>query len=130
MLENELFDNWFKPIIITVGYQSSPEEMQNIYKTNIKIKQVIAGQPINSEGSRCNYSCDIENHHLHTYCKACKTNLPYNTVEHECIIGYKLGQIQPDMDPRYLDNQIWWNEPIEVKTQALETQMQVLHRIL
>src|SRR4051794_34287452 len=104
--------------------------MQDIYKANIKIKQVIAGQPINTRGSRCNYSCDIENHYLHTYCKACKTNLLYNTVEYECVIGYKLDQIQPDMDLIYLDNQIWWNEPIEVKTQSLKTQMQVLHRIL
>ena len=107
MLENELLDDWFKPIITIVEYQSPLEEMQDIYRANIKIKQVITGQPINSRGSKCNYSCDIENHHLHIYCKACKMNLPYNTVEHECIIGYKLDQIQPDMDPKYLDNQIW-----------------------
>src|SRR3954453_23325235 len=61
MLKNELFDNWFKPTVTTVGYQSPSEEMQDIYKANIKIKQVIAEQPINTEESKCNYSCDIEN---------------------------------------------------------------------
>jgi hypothetical protein len=34
------------------------------------------------------------------------------------------------MDLIYLDNQVWWDELIEVKAQSLEIQMQVLHRTL
>src|SRR5262249_34958706 len=56
-------------------------------------------------------SCDTENHHLHFYCKWCRKNLPYNTTIHKCKMGLDLGQIHPDMDPKYLTNYRWWTEP-------------------
>ncbi|GBC49993.2 retroviral-like aspartic protease 1 [Rhizophagus irregularis DAOM 181602=DAOM 197198] len=39
------------------------QAIENMYLENIKIKQVIAGQPINHGGSRCTMECDTENHH-------------------------------------------------------------------
>jgi hypothetical protein len=66
------------------------------------MKNVIAGQPIIRGGSHCTNACDIENHHTHTYCKACKRNLPYGTIVHNCIIGFELGKTRPGMDPAYL----------------------------
>lgn len=61
--------------------------------------------------------CDIENHHIHCYCKMCKRNLPYGTVYHNCIVGFRPGQIKPDMNPNYLINDPWWEEPLAVKKQ-------------
>ncbi|CAB4434010.1 unnamed protein product [Rhizophagus irregularis] len=82
-----------------------------MYLENIKIKQVIAGQPINHDGSCCTMECDTENHHVHTYCTMCKKNLFYGTTIHDCIIGFTLGKIRPDMNPEYLINNQWWKEP-------------------
>ena len=79
-------------------------------------KQVIAGQPITRGGSKCTWECDTKNHHVHTYCKACKRNLPYGTTLHDCIIGFGgRGKIQPDMNPAYLVRVPWWKEPIKVQ---------------
>src|SRR6266536_1664007 len=96
-------------------YQPTKEEVEDLFKQNIKIKQVIAGQPILRGGSRCDdFMCDIENHHIHTYCKMCKRNLPYGTTIHRCLFGFDLGQIHPDMDPKFLVNNLWWKEPQKV----------------
>ena len=96
-------------------YQPTKEEVEDLFKQNIKIKQVIAGQPILRGGSRCDdFMCDIENHHIHTYCKVCKRNLPYGTTIHRCLFGFDLGQIHPDMDPKFLVNNLWWKEPQKV----------------
>jgi hypothetical protein len=105
-LEKELMSQFSHAPLITMGYQCPKNELEDIFKENIKIKQVIANQPITKGGSQCNYSCDIENHHIHTYCKACKRNLPYRTIEHHCIIRFGPGQIQPDMNPNYLINDL------------------------
>ena len=99
----------------TPAYYFSKEELQELFQEFIQIKQVIAGQPINRGGSRCTFECDIENHHIHTYCTMCKKNLPYGTILHDCIIGFTLGKIRPDMKPEFLVNQPWWEEPEGVK---------------
>ena len=110
-------DKWFEeefaqqfaytPLITAVGYKCTKDEMNKIYRENIKVKQVIANQPITKGGSQCTFNCDTENHHLHTYCKACKKNLPYGITEHNCIIEFRPGKIQPDMDTNYLINDLW-----------------------
>jgi len=92
-------------------YQPTKEEVESLFSANIKIKQVIAGQPILRGGSQCDFSCDTENHHIHTYCKMCQQNLPYGTTIHRCKFGFGLGQIHPDMDPKFLVNNLWWKEP-------------------
>ncbi|CAG8516832.1 393_t:CDS:2 [Funneliformis mosseae] len=38
--------------LITVGYQCLKNELEDIFKENIKIKQVIANQPITKGGSQ------------------------------------------------------------------------------
>ena len=75
----------------TPAYTYSNQELEAIFQSNIVVKQVIAGQPITHGGSRCDHSCDFGNHHIHTYCKACKTNLFYETTIHECKIGIGIG---------------------------------------
>ncbi|CAI2197839.1 19453_t:CDS:1, partial [Funneliformis geosporum] len=44
------------------------------------------------------------NHHIHTYCKLYKKNLHYETITHDCTIGYGLRKIQPDMDSSFFIN--------------------------
>jgi hypothetical protein len=106
--EEKLSRQYSNTVLITaIGYKSSNDELEEIYRENIKIKQVIAGQPITRGGLQCTFSCDTENYHMHTYCKACKKNLLYETIIHDCVIGYGLGKIQPDMKPEYLTNDIW-----------------------
>jgi hypothetical protein len=60
---------------------------------------------------------------VHTYCKACKKNLLYGTIIHDCVIGYGLGKIQPDMKPEYLTNDLWWKEPLLVQQENLRAQL-------
>ncbi|PKY47917.1 hypothetical protein RhiirA4_421783 [Rhizophagus irregularis] len=83
------------------------QALENMYAKNIKIKQVIAGQPINHGGSRYSMECDTKNHRVHTYCTMCKKNLFYGTTIHDCIIGFTLGKISPDINPEYLINNQW-----------------------
>src|SRR5688572_8656289 len=73
--EQELKNQFENHLLITVGYQYSKDEMTEIYKKNIKVKQVITNQLITKGGSKCTDFCDIENHHIHMYCKVCKRNL-------------------------------------------------------
>ena len=101
-----------------------------MYEKNIKIKPVIAGQPINRGGSRCTKACDIENHHTHTYCKACKRNLPYETLVHDCVMGFELGKIRPGMDPRFLINTPWWREPAAVEILNNYHYLRFLYRLI
>ena len=114
-----IIDEEIQPIY-TRPYTYSPPEVRDIFMANIKIKQVIAGQPITKGGSRCTFNCDIENHHVHTYCKACKQNLPYGRIVHDCVIGFSPGKIRPVMNPVYLANTPWWKEPEKVVTNNRE----------
>ena len=36
-------------------------------------------------------------------------------LNHECIIGYNLGQVHPDMIPEMLTNEVFWDIPEEVQ---------------
>ena len=36
-------------------------------------------------------------------------------LEHDCIIGYKLGQIHPEMVPEALTNEVFWDIPEKVQ---------------
>ncbi|CAI2188848.1 16523_t:CDS:1, partial [Funneliformis geosporum] len=47
-------------------------------------------------------------------CTLCGTIIT-TELEHECIIGYNLGQIHPEMIPETLCNEIFWNIPEEVQ---------------
>ena len=101
--------------LVTPAYTFSARELRDLYMASIRIRQVIAGCPITKGGSRCSYDCDTENHHVHTYCKLCKRNLPYGTSVHNCIVGFAPGQIKFDMNPDYLINEPWWTEPLAVQ---------------
>ena len=102
-----------------MAWEYSHEELEDIFKFSIKEKWVIANQPITRGGSRCTFSCDTENHHVHTYCKACQRNLLPGTIIHNCTVGLLLGQIHPDMQENYLENNPLWEKPPKV---AVETQ--------
>ena len=104
--EKELAQHYSNTPLITIGYSCGQKELEDIYNENLKIKQVIAGQPITKGGSQCTFYCDTENYHTHTYCKACKKNLSYGTIIHNCIIGFGPEKIQPDMNPTYLYNDL------------------------
>ena len=105
--------------LYTIAWEYTQEEFEDIFKASIKESWVIANQPITRGGSRCTYGCDTENHHVHTYCKACKRNLLPGTIIHNCTIGLLPGQVHPDMNQNYLINNPWWDEPELV---AVETQ--------
>ena len=50
--EEQLFQQFSNvPLITAVGYKSPKDEMEDIYRENIKIKSVIANQPITKGGS-------------------------------------------------------------------------------
>src|ERR1051325_7856051 len=91
------------------------------YAALIKIKQVIAGQPITRGGSQCTDACDIENHHIHTYCPGCKRNLMYGTTIHPCDICFA-------MDAAGLTNTPWWIEPLLVQQENNYTYLRFLQR--
>src|SRR5579859_5313834 len=96
------------------AFTCSKSQYEGYFNENIKVKNVVANQPLKTGGSKCDDHCDIENHHIHFYCKACKRNLSYGKPIHDCIIGFELGKIYPDMDPRDLINEPWWNDPDEL----------------
>ena len=98
----------------TPAYTYSHKELEYLHEAMIKEKQVIANQPITRGGSRCDFSCDIENHHVHTYCKGCQRNLPYGTTIHNCKCGTGIGKIHFNINPDFLINKPWWKEPDEV----------------
>ena len=106
------------------AYKPTQEEIHNIFLANLKEKQVIAGQPIRNGGSRCTFECDTDNHHIHNYCTACKRNLPYGTIVHDCVIGFTLRKIRPGMDPHYLISVPWWKEPLAVQQQNIHSYYQ------
>ena len=129
--EEELMQQFSNtPLITIVGYESPKDEMEEIYHTNIKVKQVIANQPITKGGSQCTFTCDTENHHIHTYCKMCKRNLPYGITIHDCTIGYGPELIQPDMNPSFLIDSPWWNEPLAVQIENNIFYLQHLQNIV
>lgn len=99
----------------TVAYTYSLKEINEIYRSQIKIKNVVANQPITRGGSKCTLFCDTENHHTHTYCTVCKRNLWYGTVFHDCEVGFAPGKKHPEMKPQYLVNAPWWTEPLTVQ---------------
>ena len=113
--EDENYEEWH-PLHIPayIRFKPTTKELRSFYKSNIVIKSVIAGCPIKRGGSKCDEFCDIWNHHTHTYCRLCKQNLFYGTIEHACIMGYNRGQIHPVMNPAFLVNTPWWNEPPEI----------------
>jgi hypothetical protein len=120
----EEYDNNFR------AYTPNLVEFAQMYMENLMLKNVVAGQPINRGGSRCTGACDIENHHTHTYCKACKRNFPYGTIVHDCIIGFETGKIRPGMDPKYLINQPWWKDPTAVEVLNNYHHLRFLYRQL
>src|SRR5688572_5634589 len=116
--------------IVTTAFTLSKEEVYNLYAPFIKIKQVIANQPIKRGGSKCTDSCDTENHHIHTYCTMCKRNLFYGTVVHDCAIGFGIGQKHFEMDPNYLINIPWWIEPLRVQRYNNYIHLEYLMKLL
>jgi hypothetical protein len=112
------------------AYTPTLKEFAELYLENLKTKNVVAGQPITKGGSRCTDACDIENHHSHLYCKACKKNLPYGTIVHDCTIGFEVGKIRPGMDPAYLVNVPWWMEPLAVRITNNTIHLKFLQKLL
>ena len=47
-------------------------------------------------------------------CTLCGTIITTN-LDHECIVGYNLGQIHPEMVPETLINEVFWDIPEEVQ---------------
>jgi hypothetical protein len=97
------------------AFSCTQEEYNQIFNDNIKVKNVIANQPIRKGGSKCTSTCDMGNHHTHFYCKMCKTNLPYGRISHDCVIGFEPGKIRPEMISEFLINELWWKEPCLVQ---------------
>ena len=47
-------------------------------------------------------------------CTLCGTIITTN-LNHECIVGYNLGQIHPEMVPETLINEVFWDIPEKVQ---------------
>ena len=92
------------------GYGYNTENLRQLYSQNIAIRQVIARQSYTRGNGQCDDSCDIMNHHIHTYCRVCKRNLSYGTTIHQCNIPSYNHEFT--MNPEYLNNQPWWDESL------------------
>ena len=114
-----------------MAYTYSIQEIKFLLEEIIKTKQVIAGQPIRRGRWKCNFACDTENHHLHSYCTICdRWIISGMEQEHGCEFGFGIGQIHPDMNPEYLYNEIFWSKPEAViREQDFEDELAKIKRI-
>jgi len=110
-----------------IGYTYRPGELEALYSQNIRIRQVIAGCPYTKGNGQCTLACDVDNHHIHTYCNRCKKNLPYGTTVHKCQFTSKDHSFV--MDPRYLVNEPWWTEPLLVQQANAAVHLRHLQRL-
>src|SRR4051794_30064341 len=96
----------------TVAWTYSQNEITTLVNEITETKWVIAGQPLRKSKWKCDDNCDYENHHLHTYCNICQRRIDHQErLNHNCQFGLGLGQIHPDMNPNYLCNYVFWDEP-------------------
>ena len=114
---------------IPIGYSYCPGELESLYSQNIRIRQVIAGQPYTRGNGQCDLSCDVENHHVHTYCTICKRNLPYGTTVHNNCY-FKNEERCFVMNPRVIINKIWWTEPSAVQIENNRIYLKYLQKLL
>ena len=117
------------PNATSLGYQYTRQELERLYAQNIRIRQVIAGQPYTRGNGQCTFACDTENHHIHTYCTKCKNNLPYGTTVHLCVLPTR-GEPFFVMDPTFLINNPWWTEPLPVQQHNCYIYTKFLQRML
>ena len=112
-----------------IGYRYTRQELERLYSQNIRIRQVIAGQPYTRGNGQCTLACDMENHHIHTYCVGCKRNLSYGTTIHHCNLPAR-GEPHFVMDPTFLINTPWWTEPLLVRLKNNYVYLRFLQRML
>ena len=49
---------------------------------------------------------------MHVWCKICQRRIDHEKrMSHNCQFGLGIGQIHPEMDPNYLFNNVFWEEP-------------------
>ena len=114
----------------STGYRYTRQELERLYAQNIRIRQVIAGQPYNRGNGQCTFACDTENHHVHTYCcVGCKRNLLYGTTIHHCTLPTR-GEPRFVMNPTFLVNNPWWTEPLLVRLHNNYIYLRFLQRML
>jgi hypothetical protein len=117
------------------GLKLTKVQANALFEEGIVEKHVVANQPLRKGGSKCTEDCDTEQHHTHNYCRTCKRNLPYwdcyNIEEylHDCVVGFGPGKIHFDMNPDYLINEPWWEEPAAVIADNHYTQLRKLYKI-
>lgn len=114
---------------IPIGYSYRPGELESLYSQNIRIRQVIAGRPYTRGNGQCDFSCDTENHHIHTYCTICKRNLPYGTTIHNNCY-FKNEERCFVMNPKVIINKIWWTEPFAVQIENNRVYLKYLQKLL
>jgi hypothetical protein len=98
--------------IWTVAWTYSREEVTNLINNIIETKWVVANQPMKRGKWKCDDYCDVENHHLHSWCTICQRRIDREErLNHNCRFGIGRGQVHPDMNPDYLYNDVFWQEP-------------------
>ncbi len=97
--------------IWTVAWTYSREEVTQLMDNIIETRWVTANQPIKRGKWKCNDYCDVENHHVHSWCTICLRRINHEErLNHNCRFGIGRGQIHPDMDPNHLYNDVFWEE--------------------
>jgi len=83
--------------------------MHDIYLQAAEFKQVTIKQMKNNAlvETRQDYSAN---------CTLCEKIITME-LEHNCIVGYGLGQIHPEMKPEALVNEVFWEIPEAVQQQ-------------
>jgi hypothetical protein len=49
---------------------------------------------------------------------------------HECVRGIGPGKVKPEMNPKYLCNTPWWDEPEKVKDERIDLEIEEIGRQL
>ena len=92
----------------TVAWTYDRNEVTRLLNDVIETRWVTANQ-LNRRGKwKCTDHCDVENHHVHTWCTICQRRIDHEKrLNHNCRFGLGRGQIHPEMNPAFLYNDVF-----------------------
>lgn len=96
----------------TVAWTYDKNEIDRLTNEVIETRWTIANQPTKKGKWQCDDFCDVENHHVHVWCKICQRRIDHEErTNHNCRFGLGIGQVHPEMNPEHLFNDVFWTEP-------------------
>src|SRR5438045_1683318 len=115
-IENHIEEVWG---FWTVAWTYDKNEVTQLLNDVIETRWVTANQPNKRGKWKCTNYCDVENHHVHTWCTICQRRIDHEErLNHNCRFGLGRGQLHPEMDPAYLYNDVFWTEPQNINNRT------------